>query len=91
MKNLRVGVIGLGVGEQHLRTYNSIDGVEVVAICDQDSNKLKTIQNSYVVDYAYSDYRQITESPDIDIVSVCSYDDFHAEHCISAFRKGPTR
>ena len=83
MNTLRVGVIGLGVGEQHLRTYNSIEGVEVVAICDQDPNKLKAIQESYLVDHAYSDYQKITESSDIDIVSICSYDDCHAEHCIS--------
>ena len=76
------------MGEQHLRTYNSIEGVEVVAICDQDPNKLKTIQKSYIVDHAYSDYQKITESSDIDIVSICSYDDCHAEHCISAFRNG---
>jgi predicted dehydrogenase len=35
-----------------------------------------------------ADYRSITEDPDIDVVSICSYDDAHAEQLLSAFRHG---
>ncbi|MDA1131667.1 MAG: Gfo/Idh/MocA family oxidoreductase [Proteobacteria bacterium] len=88
MKPLKVGVIGLGVGEQHLRTYQRLDGVEVVAICDIDPARLAEVGDRYGVAGRHGDARRITEDPDIDIVSICSYDDAHAEQCISAFRSG---
>ncbi|MEX2649725.1 MAG: Gfo/Idh/MocA family oxidoreductase, partial [Alphaproteobacteria bacterium] len=35
-----------------------------------------------------SDWRAVTEDPSIDVVSICSYDDGHAEQAVSAFRNG---
>ena len=35
---LRVGIIGFGVGEQHIRGFENA-GVNVVAICDRDPEK----------------------------------------------------
>ena len=88
MKTLRVGIIGLGVGERHLVSYRALPGVEVAAICDLDAAHLDDVGGRYGIADRYADYRRITECPDIDVVSVCSYDDAHAEHCISAFRGG---
>ena len=87
-KPLRAGVIGLGVGEQHLLSYRSIDGVEVRAICDIDPARLQEVGERYNVDHRHADYRALTEDPDIDVVSICSYDNWHAEQLISAFRHG---
>ena len=88
MKPLRTGVIGLGVGEAHVRSYQEIEGVEVAGICDIDPARLALIGDRYGVGGRYSDYRAITENPDIDVVSVCSYDDRHAEQILSALRNG---
>ncbi len=88
MKMLRAGVIGLGVGEQHVRSYQSIENVEVAAICDLNESHMHVIKNKYNINKGYSDFRKITESNDIDIVSICSYDNFHAEQCISALNNG---
>jgi predicted dehydrogenase len=87
-KNLRAGVIGLGVGEAHLRSYAAIDGVEVAAICDTNPVRLIEIGDRYGVGTRANDYRAITENPEIDVVSICSYDDAHAEQLLSAFRHG---
>ena len=88
MKLLRVGVVGLGVGEQHLRTYQRIENVEVAAICDIDPSRLADVGDRYGVAGRHADWHHITEAEDIDVVSICSYDDGHAEQCISAFRSG---
>jgi predicted dehydrogenase len=88
MKTLRAGVIGLGVGEQHVVGYKSIPGVEVVAICDTDPNRLAAIGCRNEVALRCEDYRKITEHPDIDVVSICSYDMAHAEQALSALRHG---
>ncbi len=85
---IRVGVIGLGVGERHLVTYQSLPGVEVKAICDINLEKLKEVGDRNYIGKRYTDYRKITEDPDIDVVSICSHDDCHAEQSLSAFANG---
>ena len=88
MRPLRAGIIGLGVGEAHLRSYQSIEGVEVAAICDIDPVRLRDIGDRYGIGARHTDYRAITENPEIDVVSVCSYDSAHAEQLVSAFDHG---
>jgi predicted dehydrogenase len=88
MDRLRVGIVGLGVGERHLVGYRSIPGVEVVAVCDIDEARLHEVADRHGVERRTTDYRTITEADDIDVVSICSYDDVHAEQAISAFRHG---
>ena len=85
---LRTGIIGLGVGEGHLVSYQGIKGVEVAAICDRDEKRLAKIGNQYSVERRHTDYRDVTEDPDIDIISICSYDDWHAEQAVSALNHG---
>ncbi len=88
MKRLRVGVVGLGVGEQHVISYRAQPEVEVAAICDLDPERLRAVGEAHGVAARYADYRRLTEDPELDAVSICSYDDAHAEHCVSAFRNG---
>jgi len=88
MKTLKAGVIGLGVGERHIVSYREQPGVEVKAVCDIDPAKLADVAGRYDIAGRHTDYRAITEDPDIDVVSICSYDDAHAAQCLSAFRNG---
>lgn len=85
---LRVGVIGLGVGAQHVASYAAMDDVEVSAICDLDRTKLADVGDRWEIGLRYDDYRRITEDPDIDAVSICSYDDVHVAQAVSAFENG---
>ena len=81
---LRAAVIGLGVGERHVAGYDAHPGAEVVAVCDADESKLA----------AYGHLRTTTEAaelladPDIDVVSVASYDDAHFEQVRLALEHG---
>ena len=85
MKSIAVGVIGLGVGEQHVKSYSNIPNVQVKAICDLNGTHVADVGRRYKVSETYTDWRQITEHQDLDLVSVCSFDDCHAEQVISAF------
>ncbi len=84
MTNLTVGVVGLGVGEQHLKSYMAIPDCRVKSICDIDAEKLGSVGSKYNIENRFSDYRKITEDKEIDVVSICTYDDVHAEQVISA-------
>ena len=87
-EKLRAGVIGLMMGNGHCIGYRDNPDCELVAICDPDQETLEKRQAEYRVKLATADWREIVESPDIDIVSVASPDYFHAEQCIAALRHG---
>jgi predicted dehydrogenase len=85
---LRAGVIGLGVGEQHALSYAAIPGVELRVLCDRDPVKLAEVGARYPLARRVTDYRAVVEDPEVDVVSICSYDDHHAAQAIAAFRHG---
>ncbi len=88
MSSIKVGIIGLGVGERHIVGYRQIDGVDVTAICDIDSAKLKEVGDRQDIAARYTDYRAMLDGVDLDAVSICSYDDAHADQAIAAFDSG---
>jgi predicted dehydrogenase len=85
---LRIGVIGLGVGERHIVGYQEIPGVEVVACCDIDPAKMAAVAARRHVPHLHKDYSTLLADPTIDAVSLCSYDDAHVEQAVAAFRAG---
>jgi len=76
----------MGVGEAHIKGYNSHPECEVIALCDFDEDVRFRISNDYpntqVVGYA----EEILDNPDIDIVSIASYDNFHTEQILLGIR-----
>lgn len=78
----------MGVGEAHLRSYQAIEGVEVRAICDIDPDRLNAVGDLFDVERRSADFRFVTEDPEIDVVSICSYDSAHSDQLLSAFRNG---
>jgi predicted dehydrogenase len=74
---LRVGVIGLGVGEQHIEGYRGADGCEVVAACDVDPERLAEVGERFDGLRLTEDADEILGDPEIDVVSIASYDDAH--------------
>ena len=85
---IRAGVIGLGVGEQHALAYQALPGVELRAVADIDPIHLEGVADRLKVARRFTEWRKVTEDPDIDVVSICSWDDAHAEQAISAFENG---
>ena len=85
---IKAAVIGLGVGERHAAAYQAIPGCNLEAVCDIDPVRLREAGDRLGDVRRHTDYRAITEDPSIDVVSICSYDDVHAEQAVSAFRHG---
>jgi len=88
VKELKAGVIGLGVGERHLAGYKQIDGVTVKAIADIDPAKLDAVGARQEVAERHTDWRRVVEDPEIDVVSICSHDDAHADQAELALKNG---
>ncbi len=83
-----VAVIGLGMGQGHLRNYGAIPDVQVLAIADVDEDRLKTCTDRYGVPRPCTDYREVLAMPDINAVSVCLPNDLHAPVTLEALRAG---
>ena len=78
MRMMKVGVIGLGVGEQHIIGYQS-DYCEVVAF-DLNLGRANSVARNYGIPNAFDD-GEGDNDPQIDAVSICSYGDVLGGHC----------
>ncbi|MCH8824430.1 MAG: Gfo/Idh/MocA family oxidoreductase [Planctomycetes bacterium] len=83
-KLLRIGVIGLGVGAQHIPAYKENSNCEVVSLCDIDAAKRTEFAVKYPNMLITFDASQVLNDPTIDVVSIASYDDVHAQQIITA-------
>lgn len=83
-KQLKVGVIGLGVGQAHVGAYQRNKFCDVVALCDISDEKQQWADQHHRGISFTKNAEDILTDPSIDVVSICSYDDIHYEHIISA-------
>jgi len=85
---MKVGIIGLRMGKSHLIAYLQNPNTEVYGICDTDEETLKKIKDEFKIPFATTDYRELINIKDIEIISVASPDFFHREHSVSALLSG---
>lgn len=87
---IRIATIGHGgMGSGDTRYACSIDGVELVAVCDLYEGRLthaKEIYGSQI--FTTKDHREILSRKDIDCVIVATPDHWHAPICIAAMEAG---
>jgi predicted dehydrogenase len=87
MGGLRVGIIGLGVGEQHVEGYLSTGACDIV-LCDHSAEKRTAARQKYPGVPITADTQQVLADPEIQAVSIASYDDAHADQVIEALAAG---
>ena len=85
---LKVGIIGCGgiANQKHLPALAGIEEVEVVAFCDIIEERAILSKNTYGTSdgRVYSDYKEMLEKEDLDIIHVCTPNSSHAEISIAA-------
>ena len=82
MRKINVGIIGLGVGLKHLENLKKINKVNKIYFFDfnfKKINKLPIITNSKKL-FKVNNENEIFQNPDIDLVCICSYDNYHFSH-----------
>jgi predicted dehydrogenase len=90
-KKLRHACIGVGgMGWHDLLKFKEDPNVDIVAICDVDSDFLKTASEALPAARAYSDWRELLkkEAGNIDSVNVTVPDHNHFPIAYNAIRKG---
>ena len=83
---LKVGIIGLGVGEAHIAGYESSPECKVVSLCDIDTAKIRLAKKKYPALNVTKNAKDILRDPQIQVVSIASYDNFHYEQIVEAIK-----
>ncbi len=86
-KRLGVAVIGLGVGEQHALAYASLKECRLIWLYDLNKSRSEKIASTLNCEVAEG-LEQILEDPEVDIVSIASFDDDHFDQTVSALNAG---
>lgn len=87
-KKIRIGVIGLGVGERHIKAYGNHPQVEVAALCDKSDEKLAEAKRKYGSVLLTCEASELLSDKSIDAVSIASYDADHFEQVVEGLKRG---
>jgi len=86
---IKIGVIGYGYwGPNIVRNFSSIDGAQVVSICEKNQVSLNRARKAYPHMRLTTDCREIVTAADIDAVAVVTPVSTHFELVKMAFENG---
>jgi predicted dehydrogenase len=89
MQKLRMGIIGVGgiAQARHIPAFLKFsDQVTIEAISDVNEATAKAVADKFNITKVYSNYRDIFQ--DVDAVTICTPNKFHAEITIAALEAG---
>lgn len=91
-KKIKVGIIGTGwIAKAHIQQYLDMPDVEIVAGADLVPGKAEAFFKTHGVENVrcYGKHTELIENePDIDAVSICTYNRTHAECAIDCLNAG---
>jgi UDP-N-acetyl-2-amino-2-deoxyglucuronate dehydrogenase len=85
--SLGAAVIGLGVGRRHSEAFAQLPESTLVAVCDQNQDRLQAEAHLYGVK-AYSDVNELLKDDRVEVVSVATPHPSHARLAIAAMESG---
>jgi len=87
---LNIAIIGVGnIAETHMLAYRANPEVNVVAFCDINPDRLAFMGEKWGVTKLFTDMNEMfKEVPEIDAVSVCTWNAAHAPCTIAALKAG---
>ena len=87
---MKAAVIGCGMQGRggHIVNYNKMNDIDLVAVCDANFDKAQAVATEFDIPNAYSDYRELLDKHDLDLVSICTPHVFHKSQTIDAFEAG---
>lgn len=90
MEKIKAAVIGVGgISKHHIEGYLKRDDVELYAFCDINEEQLNKMGEKYGITRLYTDKDvMLKELPEIDVVSVCTWNSQHAPCTIAALNAG---
>jgi len=89
MNPIRVGIVGCGrIATLHQMGYQKQKEAKIVAVCDSKMGRARKAAKEWGVERIYTEYSQLLENPEIDLVELLVPHHLHAEMTIQACRAG---
>jgi len=91
MDTIKVGIVGTGgISRAHQGTYERIEGVEIIAVCDIIKEKALRAAEEWGVPKknTFTSAKKMVEMDEIDAVSVCTYNRGHRNPTVAALEAG---
>lgn len=88
--DVRIAVVGTGAIAQlaHLPVLTKMRGVEVVALCDIDRAKARTLADRFGIEDVFTDIEDILEYDEIDAMVVSTPNHVHEPHVLAGIAAG---
>ena len=87
MAQVGFAIVGLGVGASRAEMVTRVPGAKLACVCDLDESKAKSVAQKLGCDY-YTDYHDMLDRRDVDVVGVLTPSGTHAEIGIEAAKAG---
>lgn len=89
MTKLRVGVVGCGIGREHMRAFKTLpDWFEVAAVCDSGESRAQAVAAEFGVERVLTSFDALCALDDLDVIDVCTPSFLHHEHSLQALAAG---
>ncbi|WPE17745.1 Gfo/Idh/MocA family protein [Candidatus Thioglobus autotrophicus] len=88
MINYNIAIIGCGrVAYHHAESIRQVEGMNLIAVCDLDLDKVEKFAKKYNVDAYVNYFQMLKECPSIDIVVIATPSGMHFEHAVDIIRR----
>lgn len=82
---LKIGLIGVGgISGEHIPVWENMKDAELVALCDIRPEQMER----YPDKHCYTDFDEMLENENIDILDICLPTYLHADYAVKAMEKG---
>jgi predicted dehydrogenase len=90
MSQLRIGIVGAGsiARARHIPLLQAHPDATVVAISDVSREAIDRATMEFNIPFGYTDYQEMFEQENLDAISICTPNKFHAPVAIAALQKG---
>ena len=89
MSTLKVGVVGAGwAGQQHLKGYAALKGVEIAALAAMETEQVELLQAEYGIPATFQRWEDMLDAVELDAISIATPTFLHAPVSIAALQRG---
>jgi predicted dehydrogenase len=89
LSTLKIGIIGIGgIAKTHMPGWQESQHSEVIASSDINETVLKEWGSNYQISRLYNDPYELIEDPEIDVIDICTPNNYHCDLAIKAMEAG---
>jgi predicted dehydrogenase len=88
MSEIKIGIVGLGLGKSHAKAVIQSGKCDLEAICDTDVERLNKIGDDLGVAKRYTDFYEMLKDDSINAYVIATPDNFHRDMVCAALKAG---